>query len=65
VDCASFDWPEYLAIEQAIAATAKGRAFLRQRDEVNRVIAANHVGELIRNLQIGSPVAAKAAIVIP
>ena len=42
---------EYLAIEEAIATTAKGRAFLRARDGITRVIGADQVRQNIRDLQ--------------
>jgi chemotaxis regulatin CheY-phosphate phosphatase CheZ len=42
---------EYLSIEEAISATAKGRAFLRQRDKVGRVIGIDSVGQMIRGLK--------------
>jgi chemotaxis regulatin CheY-phosphate phosphatase CheZ len=42
---------EYLSIEEAISATAKGRAFLRQRDKVGRVIGVDSMGQMIRGLK--------------
>ena len=42
---------EYLSIEEAISATAKGRAFLRQRDKVGRVIGVDAMGQMIRGLK--------------
>jgi chemotaxis regulatin CheY-phosphate phosphatase CheZ len=42
---------EYLAIEEAIAANARGRAFLRMRDKRNRVIAADEVRRTLRSLR--------------
>ncbi|MBV9523288.1 MAG: hypothetical protein JO010_10875, partial [Alphaproteobacteria bacterium] len=41
---------EYWAIEEAIAANARGRAFLRMRDQRARVIAAEEVKSLTRSL---------------
>jgi chemotaxis regulatin CheY-phosphate phosphatase CheZ len=42
---------EYLSIEEAISATAKGRAFLRQRDKIGRVIGLDTMGQMIRGLK--------------
>lgn len=42
---------EYLSIEEAISATAKGRAFLRQRDKIGRVIGVDAMGQMIRGLK--------------
>jgi chemotaxis regulatin CheY-phosphate phosphatase CheZ len=42
---------EYLSIEEAISATAKGRAFLRQRDKIGRVIGVDSMGQMIRGLK--------------
>ncbi|HEX3971252.1 MAG TPA: protein phosphatase CheZ [Stellaceae bacterium] len=42
---------EYLSIEEAISATAKGRAFLRQRDKVGRIIGVDAMGQMIRGLK--------------
>jgi chemotaxis regulatin CheY-phosphate phosphatase CheZ len=42
---------EYIAIEDAIAATAKGRAFLRKRDVNSRVIGTDAVGQMVRGLK--------------
>ncbi|HEX4194325.1 MAG TPA: protein phosphatase CheZ [Stellaceae bacterium] len=42
---------EYLSIEEAISATAKGRAFLRQRDKVGHVIGVDAMGQMIRGLK--------------
>lgn len=42
---------EYLSIEEAISATDKGRAFLRRRDHIGRVIGTDAVGQMVRGLQ--------------
>ena len=42
---------EYLSIEEAISATAKGRAFLRQRDKIGRVIGVDAMSQMIRGLK--------------
>jgi chemotaxis regulatin CheY-phosphate phosphatase CheZ len=42
---------EYIAIEDAIAATAKGRAFLRKRDGISRVVGVDTVGQMVRGLK--------------
>jgi len=42
---------EYLSIEEAISATAKGRAFLRQRDKIGRVIGVDAMGQMVRGLK--------------
>jgi chemotaxis regulatin CheY-phosphate phosphatase CheZ len=42
---------EFLSIEEAISATAKGRAFLRQRDKIGRVIGVDAMGQMIRGLK--------------
>jgi chemotaxis regulatin CheY-phosphate phosphatase CheZ len=42
---------EYLSIEEAISATAKGRAFLRQRDQVGRVVGLDTMGQMINGLK--------------
>ena len=42
---------EYLSIEEAISATEKGRAFLRRRDHIGRVIGTDAVGQMVRGLQ--------------
>src|SRR6267154_3932237 len=41
---------DYLLIEAAIAANARGRAFLRMRDQRSRVIATDEVKRLMRSL---------------
>jgi chemotaxis regulatin CheY-phosphate phosphatase CheZ len=41
---------DYFLIEDAIAANARGRAFLRMRDQRSRVIAADEVKRMMRNL---------------
>ena len=41
---------DYFLIEDAIAANARGRAFLRMRDQRSRVIAADEVKRLVRSL---------------
>jgi chemotaxis regulatin CheY-phosphate phosphatase CheZ len=45
------DEEEYLAIEEALAANARGRAFLRMRDQRSRVVALEEVRRLVRNLK--------------
>ena len=42
---------EYLAIEEALAANARGRAFLRMRDQRARLVAVEEVRRLARNLK--------------
>jgi chemotaxis regulatin CheY-phosphate phosphatase CheZ len=42
---------EYLSIEEAVSATAKGRAFLRQRDNIGRVVGVDAVGQIVRGLK--------------
>jgi chemotaxis regulatin CheY-phosphate phosphatase CheZ len=41
---------DYLLIEDAIAANARGRAFLRMRDQRSRVIAADELKRIMRGL---------------
>ena len=41
---------DYFLIEDAIAANARGRAFLRMRDQRSRVIAADEVKRMMRSL---------------
>src|SRR5258708_35282861 len=41
---------DYLLIEDAIAANARGRAFLRMRDQRSRVVATDDVKRLVRSL---------------
>jgi chemotaxis regulatin CheY-phosphate phosphatase CheZ len=41
---------DYLLIEDAIAANARGRAFLRMRDQRSRVVASDDVKRLVRSL---------------
>lgn len=43
---------EYLAFEELIASTAEGRAFLRQRDAVSRVVAVERVRRMMKQLMI-------------
>lgn len=43
---------EYLAFEELIASTAEGRAFLRQRDSLSRVVAAERVRRMMKQLMI-------------
>lgn len=43
---------EYLAFEELIASTAEGRAFLRQRDALSRVVAAERVRRMMKQLMI-------------
>jgi chemotaxis regulatin CheY-phosphate phosphatase CheZ len=45
------DEEEYLAIEETLAANARGRAFLRMRDQRSRVVALEEVRRLVRNLK--------------
>jgi Chemotaxis phosphatase, CheZ len=42
---------EYLAIDDAIGATSRGRAFLRYRDGIGRTIGADAVCQLLRGFQ--------------
>lgn len=42
---------EYFSIEDAISATTKGRAFLRQRDSIGRVVGVDAVGQIVRGLK--------------
>ena len=42
---------EYLDIEEALASNARGRTFLRMRDQRARVIAANDVRKLMREVK--------------
>jgi chemotaxis regulatin CheY-phosphate phosphatase CheZ len=42
---------DYLAMEEAVAATAKGRAFLRMRDKRSRVVSTVEVGEKFAELR--------------
>jgi chemotaxis regulatin CheY-phosphate phosphatase CheZ len=42
---------EYLAIEEALAANARGRAFLRMRDQRARLVAVEEVRRLVRTLK--------------
>lgn len=42
---------QYLEIEEALANNARGRAFLRMRDERSRVIAASDVQRLVKRLR--------------
>ena len=41
---------DYFVIEDAIAANARGRAFLRLRDQRSRVIATDEVKRMMRSL---------------
>ena len=43
---------EYLAFEELIASTAEGRAFLRQRDSLSRVVAAERVRRMMKQMMI-------------
>jgi len=45
----------YLAFEETIASTPTGRAFLRQRDQQARLIAAAEVRRLMRRFMVVSP----------
>ena len=45
------DEEEYLAIEETLAANARGRAFLRMRDQRSRVVALEEVRRLVRDLR--------------
>jgi chemotaxis regulatin CheY-phosphate phosphatase CheZ len=42
---------QYLEIEEALANNARGRAFLRMRDDRSRVIAANDVQRIVKKLR--------------
>jgi chemotaxis regulatin CheY-phosphate phosphatase CheZ len=46
---------DYLAFEETIASTPTGRAFLRQRDQQARLIAAAEVRRLMRRLMVVVP----------
>ncbi len=41
---------EYLAFEELVASTAEGRAFLRQRDSIARVVAAEKVRRMMQEI---------------
>jgi len=53
---------EYLAFEELVASTSEGRAFLRQRDSMSRVIATEKVRHMLQELMphIGTPPKASA-----
>jgi chemotaxis regulatin CheY-phosphate phosphatase CheZ len=51
---------EYLAFEELIASTAEGRAFLRQRDSLSRVVAAERVRRMMKQLMISPRASADA-----
>jgi chemotaxis regulatin CheY-phosphate phosphatase CheZ len=42
---------EYLDIEEALASNARGRSFLRMRDQRARLVAANEVRKLVREVK--------------
>lgn len=42
---------EYFSIEEAISATAKGRAFLRQRDRIGRAVGVDTIGQIVSGLK--------------
>lgn len=42
---------EYFSIEEAISATAKGRAFLRQRDKIGRAVGVDTIGQIVSGLK--------------
>ncbi|HYD98774.1 MAG TPA: hypothetical protein VEH84_05285, partial [Alphaproteobacteria bacterium] len=49
---------EYLEIEEALSANARGRAFLRMRDKRSRMVSVEDVRRLFRSLKDGITVAA-------
>jgi len=53
---------EYLAFEELVASTSEGRAFLRQRDSMARVIAAEKVRRMMQEIMphLGQPPRASA-----
>jgi chemotaxis regulatin CheY-phosphate phosphatase CheZ len=51
---------EYLDIEEALATNARGRAFLRMRDQRSRVVAVTEVRKLMREVKDGMQKAAPA-----
>jgi chemotaxis regulatin CheY-phosphate phosphatase CheZ len=51
---------EYLAFEELIASTAEGRAFLRHRDSLSRVVAAERVRRMMKQLMIMPPASSGA-----
>jgi chemotaxis regulatin CheY-phosphate phosphatase CheZ len=53
---------EYLAFEELVASTAEGRAFLRQRDSMSRVVATEKVRHMLQELMphLGHPPRASA-----
>jgi chemotaxis regulatin CheY-phosphate phosphatase CheZ len=51
---------EYLDIEEALATNARGRAFLRMRDQRSRVVAVTEVRKLMREVKDGLQKAAPA-----
>jgi chemotaxis regulatin CheY-phosphate phosphatase CheZ len=56
---------EYLDIEEALAGNARGRSFLRMRDQRSRVVAASDMRKLVREIKDGlqkaGPAGAEAA----
>jgi chemotaxis regulatin CheY-phosphate phosphatase CheZ len=56
---------EYLDIEEALAINARGRTFLRMRDQRSRVVAVSEMRKLVREIKEGlqkpAPVEAEAA----
>ncbi|HYM01957.1 MAG TPA: protein phosphatase CheZ [Stellaceae bacterium] len=53
---------EYLDIEEALAANARGRAFLRMRDQRSRLVGVAEVRRLVRELKDALPTIGAAAI---
>src|SRR4029077_18024339 len=53
---------EYLAFEELVASQSEGRAFLRQRDSIARVIATEKVRHMIQEIMphLGQPPRASA-----
>jgi len=53
---------EYLAFEELVASTSEGRAFLRQRDQMSRVIATEKVRHMLQEMMphLGHPPRASA-----
>jgi chemotaxis regulatin CheY-phosphate phosphatase CheZ len=53
---------EYLDIEEALATNARGRSFLRMRDQRSRVVAVTEVRKLMREVKDGLQKAAPAEV---
>jgi chemotaxis regulatin CheY-phosphate phosphatase CheZ len=53
---------EYLDIEEALATNARGRTFLRMRDQRSRVVAVTEVRKLMREVKDGLQKAAPAEV---